>query len=91
MILITSSSTNIQEDRIIHTEHHVDDENGANSHINSNSLNTVTNGRKDKVSRKKKASIKPKDESSSSIRTPDITYITHILVLANSIKIGLNS
>ena len=63
----TSSSTNIQEDGIIHTEHHVDDENGANSHINANSLNTVTNGRKDKVSQKKKASIKPKDESSSSV------------------------
>src|SRR6266496_358770 len=61
----TSSSTNIQ-DRIIYTEHHVDDENGSNSHINS-SLNTVTNGQKDKVSRKKKASIKPKDESSSSM------------------------
>ena len=63
----TSSSTIIQEDGIIYTKHHVDDENGANSHINSNSLNTVTNGRKDKVSRKKKASIKPKDESSSSV------------------------
>ena len=56
----TSSSTIIQEDGIIHTEHPADDENGPNSHINSNSLNTVTNGRKDKVSRKKKASIKPK-------------------------------
>ena len=32
---------------------------------NSNGLNTVTSGRKDKVSQKKKASIKPKDESSS--------------------------
>jgi hypothetical protein len=63
----TSSSTNIQEDGIIHMKHHTDDENGPNSHINSNSLNTVTNGRKDKVSRKKKASIKPKDESSSSV------------------------
>ena len=63
----TSSSTIIQEDGIIHTEHPADDENGPNSHINSNSLNTVTNGRKDKVSRKKKASIKPKDESSSSM------------------------
>jgi len=67
------SSTIIQEDGIIHTEHPADDENGPNSHIperlwlNSNSLNTVTNGRKDKVSRKKKASIKPKDESSSSV------------------------
>ena len=40
----TSSSTNIQEDKIIHIEHHADDENGPNSHINSNSLNTVTNG-----------------------------------------------
>ena len=39
----TSSSTIIQEDGIIHTKHHVDDENGANSHINSNSLNIVTN------------------------------------------------
>jgi hypothetical protein len=63
----TSSSTIIQEDGIIHTEHPADDENGLNSHINSNSLNTVTNGRKDKVSQKKKASIKPKDESSSSV------------------------
>ena len=62
----TSSSTIIQEDGIIHTEHPAD-KNGPNSHINSNSLNTVTNGRKDKVSRKKKASIKPKDESSSSM------------------------
>src|SRR6266542_6169859 len=61
----TSSSTNIQEDKIIHMEYHADDENGPNSHINSNSLNTVTNGRKDKVSQKKKASIKPKDESFS--------------------------
>jgi len=63
----TSSSTIIQKDGIIHTEHPADDENGPNSHINSNSLNTVTNGRKDKVSQKKKASIKPKDESSSSM------------------------
>src|SRR5438045_930748 len=64
----TFSSTNIQEDGIIHTEHNADDdENGPNSHINSNSLNTVTNGRKDKVSWKKKASIKPKDETSSSV------------------------
>src|SRR5204863_5980703 len=63
----TSSSTIIQEDGIIHTEHPADDENGPNSHINSNSLNTVTNGRKDKVSQKKKASIKPKDKSSSSV------------------------
>ena len=69
----TSSSTIIQEAGIIHTEHPADDENGPNSHmperlwLNSNSLNTVTNGRKDKVSRKKKASIKPKDESSSSM------------------------
>ncbi|PKK58853.1 hypothetical protein RhiirC2_795673 [Rhizophagus irregularis] len=59
----TSSSTNMQEDGIIHMEHHADDENSANS----NSLNTVTNGRKNKVSQKKKASIKPKGESSSSI------------------------
>ncbi|GBB93213.1 hypothetical protein RclHR1_02130026 [Rhizophagus clarus] len=69
----TSSSTIIQEDGIIHTEHPADDENGPNSHmperlwLNSNSLNTVTNRRKDKVSQKKKASIKPKDESSSSM------------------------
>ena len=48
-------------------EHHVDDENGSNLHINSNPLNTVINRRKDKVSQKKKASIKPKDESSSSV------------------------
>ena len=32
---------------------------------NSNGLNIVTSGQKDKVSQKKKASIKPKDESSS--------------------------
>ncbi|CAB4488923.1 unnamed protein product [Rhizophagus irregularis] len=57
----TSSSTIIQEDRITHTEYPMDNENDANS----NGLNTVTNGRKDKVSRKKKASIKPKYESSS--------------------------
>src|SRR5581483_12164536 len=69
----TSSFTIIQEDGIIHTEHPADDENGPNSHmperlwLNSNSLNTVTNGQKDKVSRKKKASIKPKDKSSSSM------------------------
>ena len=48
----TSFST--QEDGIIHTEHPADDENGPDSHINSNSLNTVTNGRKDKVSQKKR-------------------------------------
>ncbi len=46
----TSSSTNIQEDGIIHMKHYADDENDPNSHINSNSLNTITNGRKDKVS-----------------------------------------
>ena len=57
----TSSSTIIQEDGITHTEYLMDNENDANS----NGLNTVTSGRKDKVSRKKKASIKPKDESSS--------------------------
>ncbi len=61
----TSSSTNIQKDGIIQTGYHADDENGPNSHINSNSLNTVINRRKDKVSQKKKASIKPKDESFS--------------------------
>jgi len=49
----TSSSTIIQEDGITHTECPMNNENG---------LNTVTSGRKDKVSRKKKASIKPKDE-----------------------------
>ena len=59
----TSFSTIIQEDGITHTEYPMDNENDANS----NGLNTVTNGRKDKVSRKKKASIKPKDESSSSM------------------------
>ena len=59
----TSSSTIIQEDGITHTEYPIDNENDANS----NGLNTVTNGRKDKVSQKKKASIKPKDESSSSM------------------------
>ena len=35
--------------------------------VNSNGLNTVINGRKDKVSQKKKTSIKSKDESSSNI------------------------
>jgi hypothetical protein len=50
----TFSSTNIQEDGIIHTEHYADDENGPNSHINSNSLNMVTNRRKDKVNQKKR-------------------------------------
>ncbi|RGB22781.1 hypothetical protein C1646_729886 [Rhizophagus diaphanus] len=39
----------------------MDNENDANS----NSLDTVTSGRKDKVSQKKKVSIKLKDESSS--------------------------
>ena len=67
----TSSSTTIQEDGIIHTEHPIDNEKEGSqgtalNDANSNSLNTVTNGRKDKVSRKKKTSIKPKDESSSS-------------------------
>ena len=57
----THSSTIIQADGITHTEYPIDNENDANS----NSLNTVTNGRKDKVSQKKKTSIKPKDESSS--------------------------
>ncbi|GET03027.1 hypothetical protein GLOIN_2v1779910 [Rhizophagus clarus] len=61
------TSFSAQEDGIIHTEHPADDENGSDSHINSNSLNTVTNGRKDKVSRKKKASMKSKDESPSSV------------------------
>ena len=50
----TSSSTIIQEDGTIHTEHPADDENGPNFHINSNSLNIITNGRKDKVSQKKR-------------------------------------
>ncbi|GET00250.1 hypothetical protein GLOIN_2v1475464 [Rhizophagus clarus] len=40
----TFSSTNVHEDRIIHMEYHANDENGSNFHINSNSLNTVTNG-----------------------------------------------
>ena len=57
----TPSSNIIQEDGIIHTEHPTDNENDANS----NSLNT--DGRKDKVSQKKKTSIKPKDESPSSV------------------------
>ena len=60
----TSSSINIQENGIIHTEHPADGENSANSHINSDSLNTTSSGRKDKVNRKKKDSIKPKCESS---------------------------
>ncbi|RGB35110.1 hypothetical protein C1646_742442 [Rhizophagus diaphanus] len=57
----TPSSTIIQEDGITHSEYPMDNENDANS----NGLNTVTSRRKDKVSQKKKASIKPKDESSS--------------------------
>src|ERR1043166_2481859 len=57
----TSSSTIIQEDGITHTEYPMDNENDANS----NGLNTVTSERKDKVSQKKKASIKLKDEASS--------------------------
>src|ERR1043166_1579159 len=57
----TSFSTIIQEDGITHMEYPMDNENDANS----NGLNTVTSGQKDKVSRKKKASIKLKDESSS--------------------------
>ncbi|GBB89160.1 hypothetical protein RclHR1_15850004 [Rhizophagus clarus] len=56
----TSFSTIIQEDGITHTEYPMDNENDANS----NGLNSVTSGRKDKVSQKKKVSIKPKDESS---------------------------
>ncbi|GES94741.1 hypothetical protein GLOIN_2v1779910 [Rhizophagus clarus] len=56
----TPSSTIIQEDGITHSEYPMDNENDANS----NGLNSVTSGRKDKVSRKKKVSIKPKDESS---------------------------
>ena len=59
----TPPSTIIQEDGITHSEYPMDNENDANS----NGLNAVTNGRKDKVNRKKKASIKPKDESSSSV------------------------
>src|SRR3954451_2306033 len=50
----TPSSTIIQEDGITHSEYC--NENDANS----NSLNAVTSGRKDKVSQKNKASIKPK-------------------------------
>ncbi|RGB25078.1 hypothetical protein C1646_772224 [Rhizophagus diaphanus] len=37
----TPFSTIIQEDEIIYTKHPADDKNGPNSHINSNSLNTV--------------------------------------------------
>src|SRR3954447_24464511 len=59
----TPSSTIIQEDRITHSKYPMDNENDANS----NGLNAVTSGQKDKVSQKKKASIKPKDESSSSV------------------------
>ncbi|CAG8747449.1 15816_t:CDS:1, partial [Dentiscutata erythropus] len=56
-----TSSTNIQKDEVVHTEHPRDDEDSANSHIR---LNTVTSEQKDKVSGKKKASTKAKDESS---------------------------
>ncbi|CAG8798942.1 9537_t:CDS:1, partial [Dentiscutata erythropus] len=55
------SSTNIQEDEVIHIEHPGDDKNGANSHIR---LNTVTSERKNKVSGKQKISMKTKGESS---------------------------
>src|SRR5688572_9420808 len=58
----TSSSTIIQEDGITHMECPMNNENG---------LNTVTSGRKDKVSRKKKASIKPKDEEYASSSSAD--------------------
>ena len=57
----TPSSTIIQEDGITHSEY------CNKNNANSNGLNAVTSGRKDKVSRKKKASIKPKDKSSSSV------------------------
>ncbi|CAG8806885.1 27149_t:CDS:1, partial [Dentiscutata erythropus] len=55
------SSTNIQEDEVIHIEHSGDNKDGANSHIR---LNIVTSERKDKVSRKQKISMKAKGESS---------------------------
>ena len=55
----TPSSTIIQEDPM-DNEKVLEGPNDANS----NGLNTVTSGRKDKVSQKKKASIKPKDEES---------------------------
>ncbi|CAG8762864.1 16566_t:CDS:1, partial [Cetraspora pellucida] len=56
------SSTNIQEDEIIHIEHSENDKNSANSYIR---LNTITSKQKDKVSQKQKISIMAKDESSS--------------------------
>ncbi|CAG8761446.1 12685_t:CDS:1, partial [Dentiscutata erythropus] len=40
-----TSSTNIQEDEVIHIEHPGDDKDGANSHIR---LNTITSKQKDK-------------------------------------------
>jgi hypothetical protein len=63
----TSSFTNIEDDGIIHMDHPADDENSANSHINSNSLIISTSEKKDKVGRKKKVSIKLKGESSPSV------------------------
>ncbi|RIB24199.1 hypothetical protein C2G38_2169187 [Gigaspora rosea] len=56
-----TSSSNIQEDEVIHIKHPGDDKDDANSHIR---LNTVTSERKDKVSRKQKISMKAKGESS---------------------------
>ena len=62
-------SSIIQEDGITYIEYPIDNEND----VNSNSLNTVTSGQKDKVGRKKKTSIKPKDKSSSDISFKDDT------------------
>ncbi|CAG8730295.1 15640_t:CDS:2 [Cetraspora pellucida] len=56
-----TSSTSIQKDGVIYTEHPRDDEDSANFYIR---LNTVTSKQKDKVSQKKKASTKAKDKSS---------------------------
>ncbi|RIB15231.1 hypothetical protein C2G38_2247771 [Gigaspora rosea] len=56
-----TSSSNIQEDEIIHIEHPGNNKDDANSYIR---LNTVTSKRKDKVSRKQKISMKAKGESS---------------------------
>ncbi|CAG8845049.1 13918_t:CDS:1, partial [Gigaspora margarita] len=55
-----TSPTNIQEDKVIHTEHSGNDKDSANSHIR---LNIVTSKRKDKVSQKKN-SMKARGESS---------------------------
>ncbi|GBB87780.1 hypothetical protein RclHR1_14280011 [Rhizophagus clarus] len=52
-----TSSTNILENRSIHTE------DVSQNSKNSINLNFITNGQKDRISQKKKSSIKTKDNS----------------------------